>query len=76
MGLSISRESIVEFLRLDYPEGTRVKLLDMDDEQAPPVGTLGTVSCVDDMGNIRVHWDNGSSLSVIFGVDRIAKVVS
>ena len=76
MGLSISRESIVEFLRLDYPEGTRVKLLDMDDEQAPPVGTRGTVDCVDDMGNIRVNWDNGSSLSVIFGVDRVAKVVS
>ena len=76
MGLSISRESIVEFLRLDYPEGTRVKLLDMDDEQAPPVGTLGTVDCVDDMGNIRVNWDNGSSLSVIFGVDRVVKVVN
>ena len=34
---------IVAALRAEYPAGTRVKLLKMDDIQAPPIGTLGTV---------------------------------
>ena len=46
----------------------------MDDPQAPPVGTKGTVRYVDDAGGIGVNWDNGSSLSAIYGVDRIKKL--
>ena len=42
----------------------------MDDIQAPPVGTLGTVKGVDDIGSIMVRWDNGSSLSIVYGYDR------
>ena len=42
----------------------------MDDIQAPPVGTLGTVKGVDDIGSIMVRWDNGSSLSIVCGYDR------
>ena len=30
-------------LREEYPAGTRVELLHMDDAQAPPVGTKGSV---------------------------------
>ena len=33
-------------------------------------GTKGTVVCVDDIGTIHVHWDNGSSLGVAYGEDR------
>jgi len=55
-------------LRKTYPPGARVRLLQMDDLQAPPVGTEGTGG-VDDTGSIMVQWDNGSSLNVIFGVD-------
>jgi hypothetical protein len=33
----------VERLRSQYPVGTRVELVQMDDVQAPPVGTKGTV---------------------------------
>lgn len=47
-----------------FPVGCRVKLVQMDDVQAPPIGTLGTVKGVDDLGSIMVAWDNGSSLSV------------
>lgn len=47
-----------------YPVGCRVQLEDMDDPQAPPIGTQGTVIGVDDIGSILVRWDNGSSLSV------------
>lgn len=61
-------------LKKKYPEGTRVELEIMDDPQAPPVGTLGTVVGVDDMGSLLVNWDTGSSLSIIYGVDRVRKV--
>lgn len=57
-----------------YPAGTRVKLIQMDDVQAPPVGTLGTVIGVDDTGSLLMHWDNGSGLNVIYGEDLVQKV--
>ena len=42
-----SRET-VERVRREYPAGTRVELVRMDDVQAPPIGTKGTVTGVDD----------------------------
>ena len=41
----------------------------MDDPQAPPICTKGTVRGVDDTGSIMVAWDSGGSLHVLFGVD-------
>ena len=64
----------VEYLRKQYPEGTKIELLEMDDVQAPPIGTVGTVYGVDDLGSLLVRWENGSSLSVIDGVDRVKKI--
>lgn len=46
----------------------------MDDPFPPPIGTLGTVYGHDDLASVLVHWDNGSGLSVVYGVDRIVKV--
>ena len=46
----------------------------MDDAQAPPVGTKGTVRGVDDVGSLLVLWDNGSSLNVVYGVDIVRKI--
>lgn len=68
-----SRE-LVEQLRREFPRGTRVELLRMDDPQAPPIGTKGTVRGVDDTGSILVRWDNGSGLNVVYGVDVCRKV--
>lgn len=59
-------------LREKYPTGTTVQLISMDDEQAPPVGTIGEVQFVDDIGNVHVKWQNGSSLAVIPDVDSVA----
>ena len=59
----------VERLREQYPDGTRVRLLSMDDPQAPPIGTEGTVNGVDDAGNIMVSWDSGGGLNLVYGVD-------
>ena len=64
----------VERIRREYPAGTRVKLLEMDDCFAPPIGTLGTVIAVDDTASLIMCWDNGSSLNVVFGQDRAVKV--
>jgi len=57
-----------------YPNGNRVKLLEMEDPFAPPIGTLGTVIGVDDIGSILVNWDNGQSLNVLYGIDKIMKL--
>lgn len=65
----------VESLKERYPVGTRVVLHHMDDPYAPvPPGTKGTVTYVDDMGQIGVKWDNGSSLSLVPGEDSFSKV--
>lgn len=52
-----------------YKEGMRVKLEKMTDIQAPEVGTHGTITGVDDAGDIMVRWDNGSSLKLIVDED-------
>lgn len=46
----------------------------MDDIQAPPIGTKGTVRGVDDTGSIMVDWDNGSGLNVVYGEDSCRKL--
>lgn len=72
--MGFPRREVIEHLRREYPAGTRVELTRMEDLQAPPVGTLGTVIGVDDIGSIMVAWDNGSSLSVVYGEDHCRKV--
>ena len=59
----------VELLRKRYPVGAKVELLRMEDDQAPPLGTQGIVTGVDDIGSIMVDWDNGSTLSITYGED-------
>ena len=59
----------VDRIRKEYPVGTRVVLVQMDDPQAPPIGMKGTVRGVDDSGSIMVAWDNGCGLSVAYGED-------
>lgn len=65
----------VERIRREFPVGCRVELLRMDDPQAPPIGTCGTVIGVDDTGSVMVRWDNGSGLHVVYGEDECRKVV-
>ena len=72
--MQFPNRDIVERMRTEYPKGTRVELLQMDDLQAPPIGTLGTVVGVDDAASLLVDWDTGSGLNVVYGVDRVSKV--
>ncbi len=64
----------VERVRKQYPVGTRVELVQMDDFQAPPIGTKGTVEGVDDTASLLVAWDTGSHLNVIYGEDVVRKI--
>lgn len=73
--MRVISKAALEGLRRRYKPGTRVELLQMDDVQAPPIGTKGTVLGVDDIGSIMVAWDNGSGLSVAYGAD-LCRVVS
>lgn len=66
-------KEIVERVRREYPAGTRVELVQMDDVQAPPTGTLGTVTGVDDTASLLMRWDNGSHLNVVYGEDVVRK---
>jgi len=67
--MRLPSKETVERVRLRYPAGCRVELVWMDDPQAPPIGTFGTVLGVDDIGSIMVRWDNGSGLNVVYGKD-------
>lgn len=69
----ISKEKL-DFIKNRYPIGTRIKLDYMDDSYAVPSGTLGTIDYIDDEGQIGVSWDNGSSLSLLYGVDKFEVV--
>lgn len=60
----------ISVLKKIFKQGTKVELIYMSDKQAPPVGTLGTVYSVDDMGTIHVKWENGSTLGLIYGEDK------
>lgn len=62
-------EEQLNTLRLAFPVGSRVQLLKMEDVQAPPVGTEGTVRGIDSTGSIMVSWDTGSSLNVLYDTD-------
>lgn len=72
--MEFPNRKIIERLKEKYPVGTRVELVKMDDIMAPPTGTKVTVIGVDDIGSSMVNWDNGSSLSVVYGVDNCSVI--
>ncbi len=64
----------VEKIKKLFPVGTRVRLIQMDDSQAVPSGTLGTVDHIDDDGQLHMKWDNGRTLALIYGVDQFETI--
>lgn len=68
-------KEIVLRLREQYPPGTRVEIIRMND----PYGKLrpgdqGTVTFVDDIGTVFVNWDRGSSLGAAYVEDAIRRL--
>lgn len=67
-------EKKVNNIKEEYPKGTRIRLINMEDPQAVPPGTYGTVDHVDDAGQIHMHWDNGRGLALVPEEDQFALV--
>jgi hypothetical protein len=66
---------VVARLKEQYPRGTRVELVHMNDPYTKlPEGAQGTVAYVDDAGTIHINWDCGSSLGAVYGVDIIRRI--
>jgi len=69
----LSRQA--ERMKENYPSGTRIVLISMEDPFAPvPSGMRGTVNFIDDIGQIHMHWDNGRSLAIVPGEDVFRKL--
>ena len=64
----LSKEEI-QFIKDKYITGKKIKLIKMYDLQALPAGTIGIVDFVDDLGQIQMIWENGSTLALNIGID-------
>lgn len=60
----------LKFMKEQYPLGTRIRLIEMNDPYSPvPPGTEGTVNFIDDQCQLHTDWDNGRTLALIPGED-------
>lgn len=67
---NVPSKDTVERLRKQYPAGTRVELVRMNDPYSKlKPGDTGTVTMVDSIGTIFVNWDRGSGLGIVYGED-------
>jgi len=65
-------KEIVSRLRSQYPRGTKIELVRMNDPYSNlKPGDQGTVEFIDDAGTIFCQWNNGSTLGVVYGEDAI-----
>lgn len=68
--LVIPTQEKVKLIKQIYKPNTKIELIKMYDYiNSVPSGTIGIVEFVDDIGNISVKWENGSTTNLIKGID-------
>lgn len=60
----------IQVIKDKYLTGTKIKLIKMYDPfTPPPSNTIGIVDFVDDIGQIHIKWNNGSTLALVPDLD-------
>lgn len=67
---------VANYIKEQYPEGTRILLIEMgnDDPRPIPPNTRGTVDFVDDLATVFCKFDNGRRLGLVYGEDSFRKL--
>ena len=65
----------VDAVKKEFPAGTRVKCVHINDPWSPIYpGEEGVVEHVDDVGTIHIRWDNGRRFGAALGEDKVAVI--
>jgi hypothetical protein len=68
--MKLPSKAEVDKIRKQFPVGSRVELICMDDPYTNmKPGERGFVTGVDDVASIEVTWDCGSTLAIVFDED-------
>ena len=62
-------EEEIKFIKDKYKPGQKIQLIKMYDFQAPQPNSIGIIDHIDSAGQIHMHWDSGSTLSLNVMID-------